>query len=252
MSDAPFAFLPRGAILQSFVVGGTNIVQGFPTTEGYEANGDPYFGETIGRVANRIGGARLNSVNGRSYALAANNGPNNLHGGDVGWGKKDWAGPTPVGVRQIPGVEGLEGGESVRFALTSDDGDEGFPGKVEASVVYTAGTQKEGGREVVVLGIEYEAELVSGADETPINMTNHSCVHPELAEARRADFLLATSTCRAPRPSRAPSSRSSPTATFPSTTAASRRPAPPPLASSRATRPSRWAPRSPTSTTASS
>jgi len=180
MSDTVFAFLPRGAILQTFNVGGTNIVQGFPTTEGYEAHGDPYFGETIGRVANRIGGARLDRVNGRSYALAANNGPNNLHGGDVGWGKKVWAGPTPVGVRTLPGLPGghLEGGESVRFALTSDDGDEGFPGKVEASVVYTAGTQQEDGHEVVVLGIEYEAELVAGADETPINMTNHSWVTP--------------------------------------------------------------------------
>ena len=174
MSDAPFVFLPLGGIIQSFTVGGTNIVQGFPTTDDYKANGEPYFGETIGRVANRISGAKLNSVNGQSYTLAANNGPNNLHGGNIGWGKREWAGPTPVGVKQIPGVQGLEGGESVKFTIVSEDGEEGFPGKVEASVVYTSGTQKEGGKEVVVLGIEYEAELVAGADETPINMTNHS------------------------------------------------------------------------------
>lgn len=180
MADAPVSFLPLGAIIQSFTVGGVNIVQGFPEQAHYEAHNDPFFGETIGRVANRIGGARLDSLNGgRSYALAKNNGPNNLHGGVVGWGKKIWDGPTPVGTRQVPGVDGLEGGESVKFTLVSPDGDEGFPGKVVATVVYTVGKQKQEGKEVLVLGMEYEAELVDGADETVINMTNHSYVpHP--------------------------------------------------------------------------
>lgn len=175
MSDAPVAFLPLGAIIQEFRVGGLNIVQGFPEQSQYESYNFPYFGETIGRVANRIKGAQLNSLNGgKSYKLAANNGPNNLHGGVVGWGKKIWNGPTPVGVRQIPGIEGLEGGESVKFSLVSPDGDEGFPGTVETSVVYTVGKQVQDGKEVLVLGFEYEAELVGGADETVINMTNHS------------------------------------------------------------------------------
>lgn len=175
MADAPVSFLPLGAIIQSFTVGGVNIVQGFPEQAHYEAHNDPFFGETIGRVANRIGGARLDSLNGgRSYALAKNNGANNLHGGVVGWGKKIWDGPTPVGTRQIPGVDGLEGGESVKFTLVSPDGDEGFPGKVVATVVYTVGKQQQEGKEVLVLGMEYEAELVDGADETVINMTNHS------------------------------------------------------------------------------
>jgi aldose 1-epimerase len=175
MADAPFAFLPLGAILQTFLVKGVNIVQGFPTQDLYVKHNDPYFGETIGRVANRIKDAKLDSLNGgKSYALAANNGPNNLHGGVVGWGKRIWHGPVPVGVRQIPGVEGLKGGESVEFSLVSEDGDEGFPGTVEAKVIYTAGTQSVSGKDVTVLGIEYEAKLVGGADETVINMTNHS------------------------------------------------------------------------------
>lgn len=174
MTDAPVSFLPLGAIIQELRVGGINIVQGFPEQSLYQSHNDPFFGETIGRVANRIKGAKIDNVNGQSYTLAANNGPNNLHGGVVGWGKKIWKGPTPVGVRQIPGVEGLEGGESVKFSLVSEDGDEGFPGTVEASVVYTVGKQVQGGKEVIVLGIEYEAELVGGADETVINMTNHS------------------------------------------------------------------------------
>lgn len=175
MADAPVAFLPLGAIIQTLRVGGVNIVQGFPTQGDYERHNGPFFGETIGRVANRIRGARLEGLNGgRAYQLAANDGPNSLHGGVVGWGKRVWDGPVPVGVRAIPGFDGVEGGESVRFRLVSEDGDEGYPGTVEASVVYTVGKQVQDGKEVILLGMEYEAELVGGADETVINMTNHS------------------------------------------------------------------------------
>jgi aldose 1-epimerase len=176
-SPAAFEFLPLGAIIQSFHVGKTNIVQGFPTAELYQKYNGPFFGETIGRVANRIKDAKLDSLNGKSYTLAKNNGPNSLHGGEVGWGKREWAGPTPVGQREIPGLEGgkFTGGESVKFTLKSHDGEEGFPGDLEISVVYTAGTQlTPDGKEVNVLAMDYEAELVGGADETVINMTNHS------------------------------------------------------------------------------
>ncbi|KAF4854319.1 Bifunctional protein GAL10 [Colletotrichum siamense] len=175
MADAPFEFLPLGAILQSFKVKGTNIVQGFPTQELYEKHNSPYFGVTVGRVANRLENAQLKSLNGgQTYKLAANDGANNLHGGNKPWSKRVWEGPKPVGTREIPGVEGLKGGESVEFSLTSEDGDEGFPGTVKATVIYTAGTQEVDGKEISVLGMEYEAKLVDGADETAINMTNHS------------------------------------------------------------------------------
>lgn len=178
MADAPVTFLPLGAIIQTLNVGGVNIVQGFPTQALYVSHNGPFFGETIGRVANRIAGARINSLNGgKSYTLAANDGSNSLHGGPVGWGKRVWQGPAPVTpARQVPGVEGLRDAESVRFSLLSEDGDEGFPGAVQASVVYTVGKQVQDGKDVVVLGIEYEAELTGGADETVINMTNHSYV----------------------------------------------------------------------------
>lgn len=178
-SPAPFTFLPLGAIIQTFLVGknDTNIVQGFPTQELYEKHNAPFFGETIGRVCNRIKDAKLNA-NGQTYTLAANNGTNNLHGGNKGWGKQIWKGPEPVGIRSVPGLEGgkLDGGESVKFTLTSKDGDEGFPGTVEATVTYTAGTQKSAtGKEERVLAIEYEAKLVDDkVDETVINMTNHT------------------------------------------------------------------------------
>ena len=72
-------------------------------------------------------------------------------------------------------MQGLEGGESVEFTLRSEDGDEGYPGTVDAKVTYTAGTQKEGGKDVKVLGIEYEVKLVGDAvEETAVNVTNHS------------------------------------------------------------------------------
>lgn len=86
----------------------------------------------------------------------------------------------PVGVREIPGVgeKGeLEGGESVKFSLRSEDGDEGYPGTVDVSVVYTAGVVREGGKEVRVLGIEYEVKMVGDeVEETVVNVTNHSYV----------------------------------------------------------------------------
>lgn len=124
----------------------------------------------------------------------------------MGWGNRVWRGPTPVGIRQIPGVEGvkggegegeeggdlqggelqggelqggeLQGGESVKFELESADGEDGFPGKVRVSVVYTAGTQMVGRKQVTVLAMEYEAELVDGreGEETIVNLTNHSYV----------------------------------------------------------------------------
>jgi aldose 1-epimerase len=173
-SEPEISLLPLGGIIQSLTVAGVNIVQGFPTQDLYVSHNGPYFGETIGRVANRIKDAKINSLNGSTYTLAANNGPNSLHGGVKGWGKRIWEGPKKIGIRQIPGIDGLEGGESVEFSLKSEDGDEGFPGEVLVKVIYTSGTQKIDGKEVVVLGFEYEAELLGGAEETVVNITNHS------------------------------------------------------------------------------
>lgn len=172
------SFLPLGAILQSLPVAGINIVQGFTSQDDYEAYNTAHFGATIGRVANRISNATIRDLNGKSYSLAANNGPNSLHGGPKGWGKRIWEGPQPIGVKKDvgSGITLDEGGESVKFTLTSEDGDEGFPGTVDVSVVYTAGKTHEDGKEVTVLAMEYEAKLVGGADETVINMTNHSYV----------------------------------------------------------------------------
>jgi aldose 1-epimerase len=168
--------LPLGAIIQRFTVRPSsgaprrNIVLNFPTPELYRLHNVPYFGETIGRVANRISGARIGLLNGRSYALPPNDGDgrsNCLHGGASGWGKKVWMGPT---------AEMRLGREASRFDLLSPDGDEGFPGAVRASVWYFQSIEEgDGEEEVSVLEMEYEAELVGsdGVEETAVGMTNH-------------------------------------------------------------------------------
>ena len=181
-----FTFLPLGAILQRFQLGDLNIVQGFDSAGDYVQHNSPYFGETIGRVANRISGARISRLNGRSYPLTANNGPNTLHGGVKGWGKQVFEGPTSV----------TRGGrESIQFQYRSNDGEEGFPGSVETRVFYTASTAYENGNEVAVLEMEYEAELVGDEDvaETAVAMTNHSYFNlAGLASIEGTEVILST------------------------------------------------------------
>lgn len=160
-----FTFLPQGAIIQELRIAGHNIVLGFPTAESYKTGPSAYFGETIGRVANRIKNAKIDNLNGKSYKLAANNGPNSLHGGPGGWGKQTFEGPKPVN---------RNGKESVLFKYLSKDGEEGFPGTVELRVWYSASKSQDGGIEKISLEIEYEAELVGEeVEETAIAVTNH-------------------------------------------------------------------------------
>ncbi|KAI9710589.1 MAG: hypothetical protein M1820_002725 [Bogoriella megaspora] len=167
-----FTILPLGAIIQDYKVDGLNIVQGFPKTSDYESHNAPYFGETIGRVSNRVSGAKVNNLNGKSYPLTANNGPNTLHGGPKGWGKRVWDGP----------IKDTRGGkEALLFKRISEDGEEGFPGAVEAKIWYTGGIEKDSqGRDVSVLEFEYEVQMSgdpakeSGIEETVVGVTNHS------------------------------------------------------------------------------
>ena len=165
MSGPAFTFLPLGAIIQEFKVNGKNIVQGFDTAEQYQKYNGPYFGETIGRIANRVSNAKINDLNGKSYALPANNGPNSLHGGEQGWGKHEFEGPTTVQ---------RNGKETTFFKYVSKDGEEGYPGTVEARVWYAQAKEQVDGVQQEVLYIEYEAELIGDeVEETVINMTNH-------------------------------------------------------------------------------
>ncbi|KAH9862194.1 hypothetical protein IAQ61_010397 [Plenodomus lingam] len=154
------------AVIQKFVVNGTNIVQGFPTAELYKQYNAPYFGETIGRIANRVSKGKINELNGRSYQLPINNGPNSLHGGNKGWGKREFEGPFSVE---------RSGKQATFFKYLSADGEEGYPGTVEARVWYVQEQEVIQGAQQEVLHIEFEVELVGDeVGETAINMTNHS------------------------------------------------------------------------------
>ena len=114
--------LTYGGTLRSFCVpageGSRDIVLGCETLEEYEAQ-DRYFGALIGRVANRIGAASFD-LNGKHYPLAANNGPNCLHGGLRGFDRAVW--------------DAHEEDGSLVLTLYSPDGEEGFPGTLEVQV----------------------------------------------------------------------------------------------------------------------
>jgi aldose 1-epimerase len=145
-----------GATLTELVVpdrGGkpANVVLGYDRLEPYLA-GVPYFGSTVGRVGNRIAKGRF-TLDGKAYTLAVNNGPNHLHGGIKGFDKVVWK------ARALPGAAA-----SIEFTYRSPDGEEGYPGTLDAAVVYTLTDDNE-------LRLEYTATTDKA---TPVNLTNHS------------------------------------------------------------------------------
>ena len=130
-----------------------DVVLGFDTLQGYE-NGTAYFGATVGRYGNRIGGGKF-SIDGKTYTLPKNNGDNTLHGGITGFNKKVWM------AREIASKDG----ESLEMSYSSADGEEGFPGNLSVKVVFTLPTD---GNE---LTIDYTATTDKA---TVLNLTNHS------------------------------------------------------------------------------
>lgn len=157
-----------GGIIQSIYAPGrdgqmTDVTLGFRNLAGYEANdvypqpsggsGTTYFGATIGRYANRIANGRF-TLNGKTYTLPVNNGPNTLHGGTDAWNQQVWS----------PTVIQNAGSVALSLTLTSPNGQDGFPGTVVANVTFTLGRQD-------ALLIHYHATT---DQPTVINMTNHS------------------------------------------------------------------------------
>jgi len=128
-----------------------DIVLGHENLDGYVPN-PPYIGAIVGRYANRIANGTF-TLDGKTYTLPKNDGPNTLHGGiDKTFNKVVWEG------------EALKGKTGVAFTYLSKDGDDGFPGNVKLRVTYTLTDQNE-------LVIDYEAT----ADRaTPINLSQHS------------------------------------------------------------------------------
>jgi aldose 1-epimerase len=129
-----------------------DVVLGFNNLEGY-LGGHPFFGATVGRYANRIGGGKF-TLDGKEFKLAVNNGPNSLHGGNKGWDKVVWKATPMTGTDDV----------AVKFSYTSPDGEEGYPGEVHATVTYTLTKNNQ-------LNIDYTATTTK---PTPINLTNHT------------------------------------------------------------------------------
>ena len=130
----------------------TDVVLGFDTVGEYPEKSQ-YFGCTVGRVGNRIAYG-IFSLDGQAHELATNNGENHLHGGDEGFDKRRWD-SLPLMTEHGPGV---------RFTLHSPDGDEGYPGAVDAEVTYILTDANE---------LVVEMGAVSDAP-TPINMVHHT------------------------------------------------------------------------------
>jgi aldose 1-epimerase len=146
-----------GATLQSLVAPdrrgqGADIVLGYDDALSYERRAN-YFGATIGRFANRIGGARF-ALDHHVYALSQNDSGNSLHGGARGFDKQLW---QVLSVRSGPAA-------SVELALTSPAGDQGYPGTLKVRVQYTL---DESG----ALSIDYRATTDA---PTVVNLTNHA------------------------------------------------------------------------------
>lgn len=129
-----------------------NVNLGYDDVESYLTL-SPFFGALVGRVGNRIANAVF-TLDGKTYSLAANNGPNNLHGGPIGFDKRVWQ-ATPFENEQGPGLE---------LRLLSADGDQGFPGNLSVEVRYQWTHDNK-------WTIDYRATTDAA---TPVNLTQHA------------------------------------------------------------------------------
>lgn len=129
-----------------------DIVLGHDELEGYLKN-DPYFGAIVGRYGNRIAKGKF-SLQGEEYQLAVNNGENHLHGGIRGFDKVVWKAETKEETDAL----------SVALSYVSPDGEEGYPGNLSCTVIYTLNNQND-------LKIRYRATTDK---VTIINLTHHS------------------------------------------------------------------------------
>ena len=131
-----------------------NVVLGFSALSDYVER-NPNFGTLVGRYANRIAGGRF-ELDGRVHQLALNDGANTLHGGPQGFGKRWWE------IEALPIA--ADGSVAIELTLTSEAGDEHFPGRLDLNVRYTLTPQSE-------WRIDYRAATDA---TTIVNLTNHS------------------------------------------------------------------------------
>ena len=134
-----------------------DVVLGFEDVSDYQSpafrKANPYFGALIGRYGNRIAQGRF-TLDGMAYHLVANNGPNALHGGTVGFDQRIW--------QATPGTAAA--GETLTLTYHSPDGEEGYPGNLTVTVVFTLTDDH-------ALRLAYTATTDSA---TPLNLTNHA------------------------------------------------------------------------------
>ena len=146
-----------GAIITSIVVPDrdgkmADVVLGYDRLEDYiNAVDKPYFGAVVGRYGNRIAKGKF-TLDGKTYSLATNNGPNSLHGGIIGFDKVVWD------------ADYKQKENTITLSYTAKDGEEGYPGNLNLSVTYTLSDDNE-------LTIDYLAKTDKA---TPINVTQHS------------------------------------------------------------------------------
>ena len=142
-----------------------DVVLGYDNADGY-VNDKSYFGALVGRYGNRIAHAQF-VLDGKTYTLAKNNHDNSLHGGIKGFNKALWT------ARMLP----AKGGQSLALSYVSKDGEEGFPGNLKVTVIYTW-------TDANALQIEYSATTDK---KTVVNLTNHSYFN--LASQGSGDIL---------------------------------------------------------------
>ncbi len=144
-----------------------DVILGFDDVSGYQSpafrKAGPYFGALIGRYGNRIAKGRF-TLDGHAYQLPTNNGANSLHGGNLGFDKRVW--------EATPGTSAA--GPTLTLKYLSKDGEEGYPGNLTLTVVYTL-THDD------ALQIEYSATTDQA---TVINLTNHAYFNLSLGSSK--------------------------------------------------------------------
>ena len=147
-----------GGIVQNLTTPDKNgkfvdVALGYDTLDGYLTN-SPYFGALIGRYGNRIAKGHF-TLDGVAYTLATNNGPNSLHGGLKGFDKVVW---------KVVRAEDTPKGPQLELSYTSKDGEEGYPGTLTVTALYTITPDNS-------LRLDYTATTDK---DTILNLTQHS------------------------------------------------------------------------------
>ena len=156
--DTTMRVLTYGGVIQTLEVPDAegeveNVVLGFADLDGYVSEDDPYFGSLIGRYGNRIAEGRF-TLDGETYQLPLNDGPNTLHGGPVGFSERVWT-ATDVSDDELAALQ---------LELVSEDGDQGFPGTLTTTVTYILDAESR-------LVVHYQATTDA---PTVVNLTQHT------------------------------------------------------------------------------